>query len=128
MDDMKREMCMRVKNSILAGKKHYLCWALVDELADFCNVTWAGGTFLIQGGAALNSVQVDVFLEDIFPEFFALYDETWWVDEWLDSPKKYSITKNPHGAWFPIKEVKRRLRILDFLLTYQPSSPTLFLT
>lgn len=121
MDDMKREMYMRVKDSLLAGKMHYLCWALVDELADFCNVTWAGGTFPIQGGDALKPHQVDMFLDDISPELFALHDGIWWVDEWLDSPKNTLSPKIPIQLGFLSRKLSEEF---EYSTSCSPTNPS----
>ena len=125
MDDTRREMYIRVRARIASGKIAFICWALLDELADTCNGTWMPGKFKFQDGwADLYGRDVDTLLEELFPEFFALYDGEFWpirtieeIHDGLCLPE--SIKPRPHDAWFDYQDKPRRLRLLDFLITHR---------
>lgn len=125
MDDTRREMYIRARARIVSGKTAFICWALLDELADTCNGAWMPGKFKFQGGwDTLNNEGINSLLEEFFPEFFALYDKYYWPDysvKELESIERcVALFKDdPHDAWFANPDRPRRLRLLDFLITHR---------
>lgn len=125
MDDTRREMCIRARARIVSGEPDYICWALLAELADTCNGEWRPSEFKFQGGCGvLYGRGTYTLLEELFPEFFALYDGEFWplctieeIHAGLCLPG--IINPGPHDTWFDYLDRTRRLRLLDFLITHR---------
>lgn len=125
MDDTRREMCIRARARIVSGEQDFICWALLAELADTCNGEWRPSEFKFQGGCGvLYGRGTYTLLEELFPEFFALYDGEFWplctieeIHAGLCLPG--IINPGPHDAWFDYLDRTRRLRLLDFLITHR---------
>lgn len=124
MDDTRREMCIRARARIVSGETDFICLALLAELADTCNGAWRPGKCTFYGGAAICGREIDAFLEEFFPEFFALHDGEFWplctieeIHAGLCRPG--ILNPEPHDAWFDYLDRPRRLRLLDFLITHR---------
>lgn len=118
MDDMKREMYIRARARIVPEECDFICWALLEELADLFNGVQRPGKFEFHGGVAIYGRETDGFLEEFFPEFFALHDGVFWPLELSEKSRPVGQT-TPHDAWFDYLDRPRRLRLLDFLITHR---------
>jgi hypothetical protein len=125
MDDTRREMYIRARARIVSGEQDFICWALLAELADTCNGEWSPSEFKFQGeGDVLYGRDTYILLEELFPEFFALYDGKFWPLCTIEETHAGLclpgiINPGPHDAWFDYLDKPRRLRLLDFLITHR---------
>lgn len=119
MDDMKREMYIRAKARIASEGTAFICWALLAELADNFNSRSMDGVIYIKGQGPITGSDLDNLLEEFFPEFFQLFDGTFWfMKGTLDFEDRCPVA-GPHEAWFNGNDRERRYRLLDFLITHR---------
>ena len=107
MDDMKRAMYIAARNAIQKDQADFICLVLKSDLK-------SQGMRLGKPYSDFESNKdVEGFLEELFPEFFQLFDYKFW----MDYPKEAVVpTSDLHTSWFVYEDKERRLRILDFII------------
>ena len=119
MDDMKLGMYLRAKARIASKETDFICWALLAELADNFNSRSGAGVIYIGGQGLVTGSDLNSLLEEFFPEFFDLFDGTFWPLGIPTNLEEVNPVTSPHEAWFDWADVERRQRLLDFLITHR---------
>ena len=107
MDDTRREMYIRARARIVSRDETFICWALLRELGNTCNIEVIKGT-----------TEGEILLEEFFPEFFAMHDGVFWPLGLSEKSRPVGQTASQE-AWFDYLDRPRRLRLLDFLITHR---------
>lgn len=106
MDDMKRAMYIAARNAINKGQARFICLTLNQDLV-------GQGLHIDRLYDAPEAMEQ--FLEELFPEFFQLFDYKLYINTARGYVAMFSSYK--HAAWFAIEDEERRLRILDFIIS-----------
>lgn len=103
MDDFKREIWMRVREGLVAGKSDWICNALEKELWKL--------QIAIYLESAENSLAI---LQEFFPEFFALNDGKMWLS---NGEYQFHQEDSISPSWFESYWLEPRLRLIDHILS-----------
>lgn len=108
MDDMKRAMYIAARNAIQKDQADFICLVLKSDLK-------SQGMRLGKPYSDFESNKdVEGFLEELFPEFFQLFDYKFWMDSSYGT--EYNLCSDLHTSWFVYNDKERRIRILDLLI------------
>lgn len=106
MDDMKRAMYIAARNALQNEGDRFICSALKNELRE--QAMSLDHIYSCTNGY----VVLEQLMEELFSEFFDLYDYPFWGEDYL----KGRHNDDKHLAWFGYYDKKRRLAILDFII------------
>lgn len=112
MDDMKRGIYIEARRLIKDENFGYICLALKRAASDLLGIS---DIKFYEETPALN----EKFLEELFSEFFALYDGyTWFKYEEESGQSNFyqHYKKDPHSAWWGADIIEARLAILNFII------------
>ncbi len=101
MDSLKLQLYLHARARVQQGNNIFCCWALEKALSDFGLISKAG--------SRLSLLELR---QEFFPEFFSLYDGSYWDKE----GGNYSQCPED-SAWWDSRWIEPRLRALDIAIS-----------